>query len=254
MQISAVEGWMERRLMIHYRVDAGVLKAMLPAPFRPRLVDGYGIAGVDLIRQRQMRIKGFPRKVGMNSDLALHRFSVEWSEMGRTRTGVYIPRRETSLPIHVIAGGRLYPGIYHLAKFRSREKNGKYAIKMSGNSDTSVAIQAKVSDYFPFESVFREVEYASTFFRKEAIGYTPRYQLSIFDGLRLHMPRWQVTPMHVSQVKVSFFENPAIFPPGSIYFDHALLVENVEYEWRRVDQLIAPRPIIWERLVGDQLV
>jgi hypothetical protein len=41
-----------------------------------------------------------------------------------------------------------------------------------------------------------------------------------------------VTPLTVSKVKSSFFENKDVFPDGAITFDNALLMRNIDHEWR----------------------
>ena len=53
-----------------------------------------------------------------------------------------------------------------------------------------------------------------------------------FDGLRLKAYRWEVKPLVVSEVKSSFFSDENIFPKGSITFDNALLMTNIEHEWK----------------------
>ena len=50
MRAPAIRAVMERRLLVNYRVDPELLAALLPAPFRPVLVAGYGVAGICLIR------------------------------------------------------------------------------------------------------------------------------------------------------------------------------------------------------------
>jgi len=42
------------------------------------------------------------------------------------------------------------------------------------------------------------------------------------------------TPLEALQVHSSFYENEAIFPKGSIQFDNALLMTQVEHEWKRM--------------------
>ena len=50
MRGPAIQAVMERRLLINYRIDPDLLASLLPDPFRPVLVGGYGIAGICLIR------------------------------------------------------------------------------------------------------------------------------------------------------------------------------------------------------------
>lgn len=52
--------------------------------------------------------------------------------------------------------------------------------------------------------------------------------------MRLHAYKWSVKSLDVLNVKSSFFENEQLFPKGSIDFDNALLMINIEHEWHRV--------------------
>jgi hypothetical protein len=46
MQIPVIRGVIDRRILVNFRVDPDVLARFLPAPFRPKLVNGAGMAGV----------------------------------------------------------------------------------------------------------------------------------------------------------------------------------------------------------------
>ncbi|MBD1426095.1 hypothetical protein [Sphingobacterium arenae] len=71
---------------------------------------------------------------------------------------------------------------------------------------------------------------ASAFFEDGDLGYSPNKRK--FDGLRLKAYTWKVKPLDVSAVESSFFENEEIFPKGSVTFDNALLMTNIEHEWK----------------------
>jgi len=54
---------------------------------------------------------------------------------------------------------------------------------------------------------------------------------SKYDGLLLKTYKWEVKPLEVSKVISSYFENEPVFPKGSVKFDNALLMTNIEHEW-----------------------
>lgn len=59
------------------------------------------------------------------------------------------------------------------------------------------------------------------------------------------MPRtrsWLVEPLDVRTVRSSFFSDEARFPPGSVAFDHGLLMRNIEHEWHGAPDLLVERP------------
>src|SRR5688572_13695007 len=96
MQIPVIQGTIDRRILINFRVDPEILARLVPAPFRPKLVNGAGMAGVCLIRLKQVRPRFLPSFLGISSENAAHRIAVEWEVEGKTKEGVYIPRRDTS--------------------------------------------------------------------------------------------------------------------------------------------------------------
>ena len=90
--VPVVQGVIARRLLVNFRVRPDVLAALLPAPFQPKLVNGFGLAGICLIRLEQVRPRGLPAFVGLSSENAAHRIAVEWAADGKLSEGVFIPR------------------------------------------------------------------------------------------------------------------------------------------------------------------
>jgi len=86
------------------------------------------------------------------------------------------------------------------------------------------------------ESVFEDQGCASEFFKQGSIGYSPDKIGDTFDGLELKTKKWEVSPLTVTKVKSSFFENEGLFPKGSVQFDNALLMTQIKHEWRSVEQ------------------
>ena len=179
-----------------------------------------------------MRPKGFPFEVGISSENGAHRIAVEWSENGESREGVYVPRRDTSSRLNSLAGGKVFPGVHHLADFKVNESGGHYDIEFKSEDGTSLSIKAEETNDWNKLSVFDDQDYASEFFKQGSVGYSPDKIGETFDGLELSTKRWEVSSLVVSHVRSSFFENRTIFPDGSISFDNALLMRNIDHEWR----------------------
>jgi uncharacterized protein YqjF (DUF2071 family) len=162
LSLPTVQGVIARRILVNYRVDPAVLARLLPPPFRPKLVAGVGMAGICLIRLEQMRPRFAPPVVGLTSENAAHRIAVEWDEQGTRREGVYIPRRDTSSRLSVLAGGTLFPGRHHHARFTVREQDDRYAVALrSDDGATHVSVDARVTDALPASSVFGSVQAVS---------------------------------------------------------------------------------------------
>ena len=124
MRIPTIRGVIDRRVLVNFRVEPEFLGRICPAPFRPQIVKGFGVAGICLIRLKQIRPKAFPALFGIASENAAHRIAVQWDTDEGLQTGVYIPRRDTSSFLNAFAGGRIFPGVHSRARFAVRETNG----------------------------------------------------------------------------------------------------------------------------------
>ena len=129
-----MRGVIERRMLVNYRVDAAVLAALLPAPFRAKLHRGHGMVGICLIRLRGIRPGGVPAALGFSSENAAHRTAVEWDHEGATREGVYVRRRDTSSRLNALVGGRIFPGIHSHARFDVRETADRFEVALTATT------------------------------------------------------------------------------------------------------------------------
>jgi len=232
MRIPVIRGIIDRRILVNFRVDPKMLERILPAPFRPKLVNGAGMAGVCLIRLKHIRPRYLPSFVGISSENAAHRIAVEWEQDGRQREGVFIPRRDTSSRLNTLVGGKLFPGVHHHATFRVQEQDDTYRLALdSDDRQTHLLVEGHASTQLPGNSIFRSVDDASEFFSKGSLGYSVTAQPGKFDGLELRSFNWKVLPLAVNKVESSFFENQTMFPPGSVQFDCALLMRGIDHEW-----------------------
>jgi hypothetical protein len=117
MKIRIIHGLIDRRILINFTADQNVVKQIIPAPFRPKIYKEKAIVGICLIRLKNIKPKGFPNFMGVSSENGAHRIAVEWDENEQLQEGVFIPRRDTSLRLNTLVGGRLFPGRHYLAKF-----------------------------------------------------------------------------------------------------------------------------------------
>lgn len=245
MRLPIIHGLIRRRLLVNFRVDAEVVQHFLPPPFRPKLQRGYAIAGICLIRLEQIRPRWLPQFCGISSENAAHRIAVVWDEPGgESREGVFIPRRDTGSWLNHVAGGRIFPGEHHLADFAVT--NGGSRISMSvraRDGDMCVQLHAHEADSLPESSCFASLAESSAFFEGGSVGYSVTHDCCRLDGIRLQTDGWLVSPLAVEHVESSFFANEAVFPPGSVTFDHALIMRDIGHRWHEVsDMLLEPTP------------
>ena len=252
MHLSAIQGVIDRRILVNYRIDPEVLQRLLPAPFRVKQVHGYGIAGICLIRLVQMRPRLVPAFLGWASENAAHRIAVTWQTDGGEREGVYVPRRDTSSRLNVWLGGRVFPGKQHRATFAVRESDRELSVALRSVDDaTRVSVAGHVVTELPASSEFGQSEFglsvfgtlaaASQFFANGSVGYSATSRAGCFDCIELCSRTWQVEPLAVEQVHSSFFEDQDSFPAGSVAFDSALLMRGIRHEWLARDPMRTPQ-------------
>lgn len=233
MRLPVISGIIRRRLLVNFRVDQDVMSRFLPSPFRPKLHNGYAIAGICLIRLEQIRPVGIPGVFGISSENAAHRIAVLWDDPSSgSREGVFIPRRDTGSRLNHFAGGRIFPGEHHLADFDVTDDGSSISMSIrSRDGLMSVQLRARESDSMPESSCFDSLEESSAYFEGGSVGYSVTRNCCRLDGIRLKTDTWQVRPLAVEQVESSFFSNGRVFPAGSVIFDHALIMRDLMHHW-----------------------
>src|SRR5262249_44430257 len=225
MQIPKIQGLIRRRLLVNFRVDPSVIQRQLPAPFRPKLQAGYAVAGICLIRLENIRPKYVPSLFGINSENAAHRIAVTWEDEHGVHDGVYIPRRDTSSLVNQVAGGRLFPGEHHRARFEIEESDCHVRLRMESlDHAVKVALSATSSADLTQGSCFRSLEEASKFFETGSLGYSATSNGERLDGVQLLTQQWNVEPLAVEDVYSSYFTDNSNFPEGTSSFDCGLIM------------------------------
>ncbi len=239
MKIPAITGIIRRRLLVNYRVRPALVDSLLPAPFRPQLVDGWAIAGICQVRLENIRLKGLPAALGFASENAAHRIAVEWDDGGKVQRGVYVARRDSDSRLNTLFGGRLFPGVQHHARFRVHDHGGHVAIHASAHDDAvDLAIIGRDATAFPCDSVFKSLSAASRFFEEGRIAYSSCP--GGLEGLRLRCHGWRVTPFEVEAARSTFFDVLSQSDSSQVCFDCALIMRDVLHEWESVSLLPAP--------------
>ncbi|MDF9745799.1 DUF2071 domain-containing protein [Natrinema salsiterrestre] len=237
-----LRGVIDRRVLVNFRIPPEALESVLPDRFRPRTVAGpdgpRAIGGICCIRLREMRLRGLPAAVGVTSENAAHRIGVEWDEDGATKTGVYVPRRDTSSRLNSLVGSRTFGRHFH-ADFTVTEGGGRYELRMEHETDgVSMSVSATETDRVPEDSIFPDVSAASAYHECGGIGYCPSPDGTQLNGIELATDEWHVTPLAVEDVHASFFETE--IPADGVTFDTALLMRDIGHEWRARRSISTP--------------
>lgn len=231
--LGSVQGVIDRRILVNYRVSPDSLREVLPEPFRTKTVDGWGVGGVCLIRLKNVRPERLPIPHGLRSENAAHRAAVEWMEDGELKEGVYVPRRDTSSRLNAVFGDHLFAGTYRHADFDVMENDGRYNVRMRNPGDGEhMHVDCNVVDEFTGDSVFCSLEEISRFFREGSVGYSPG--TSGYEGVELDAFTWEVEPLEVLDATSSYFDDL------DAELDSALLMRDIPHVWRERESICAP--------------
>ncbi len=230
--LDTIKGIIARRVLLNYRIDPVVLQRVLPEPFRPKLYRGQGVGGVCMIRFKDLRPRFLPSWLGMSSENAAHRIAVEWDEDGETREGVFIPRRDTNSWFNKTLGGRVFPGIFNRSTFDVSETDDEVHVRIvRRDGGEEVAFSGRAAKELPPSSFFATLDDAAGFFSLGATGYSATRLKNHYHGMDLKCLTWSIEPLHVINARSCFFGNTALFPPGSVELDCAMLMRDIDHEW-----------------------
>jgi hypothetical protein len=233
----AIRAVMARRVLVNYRIEPEVLKAVLPAPFRSALAGGYGVGSICLIRLSSIRATGLvPAAFGLRAENVAHRFSVLVETPHGPTSSVYIPQRYTSSRIAALTRDLFFPRL-RLARFGVDERHGRYRIGAESLDGTlRVEVDARIAETLPPGSVFADLDEASRFIQLAPVGYSDTALPGVFDAVTLEASYREVHPLRVDEVASSLFDDPRLFPPGTVTVDSAFAAAGLA-TWRPLPRL-----------------
>lgn len=241
--VPCVRAVMARRLLVNFRIRPDVLAPLVPRPFRLKVIGGWGLAGICLIRLEQLRPGPLPAWLGLASENAAHRVAVSWDADDGERDGVFILGRDTDSVVNWLAGGRLFPGVHRLTTFHSNEDADRMEVTLR-DRDGVVGVRVVVAptEQWTAGSVFGTLDEASAFFRDGCSGWSVAADRWGFEGARLEPDRWEMTPLKVLVAESRVFGDPTRFPAGAVELDSALAMRGIPHTWRNLGRWPDPNP------------
>jgi hypothetical protein len=241
MKLPIIRGIVRRHLMLNYRVDPEVMRRWLPAPFEPDVYRDWAIAGVCLLR-----VERVPARLrigrGLTGEHAAHRVAVRWLDGNREHEGVYVHRSDTGSLIEHLTGARIVPGESRRARFRVEDDGRAIRFVMrSLDRKAEVQFSGHAAAVMPPSSIFPSIREASEFFARGSVGYAVASAGAPPEGIVTEWSDRAVHPLAVTRVRCAIFEDTSMFPAGSVEFDHALVLRDVEHVWRRAPELARKR-------------
>jgi hypothetical protein len=232
MNLPVLNGTIDRRILINYRVSPEIVRVLLPPHLEPLIINGYASAGICLLRLKNIGVKNTPHIFRITSENAAHRFLVRYKNGDRESRGVYIPRRDTDSMLNVLLAGKLFAWPHFSAKFKVDEQKENYSVEMrSADLKTTLQVSAHLTNSFPATSMFDSLDHASACFCDCSIGISPSPVPNKYKTIQLKTTSWAVRPLTITRLCSNYFEDTRLFPEGSIEFDNALLMEGIKHEW-----------------------
>lgn len=236
LKVPTVQGLIRRRLLVNFRADPDAVRRILPARFEPKLHDSHAIIGICLIRLENIRPRWLPLPWGLSSENAAHRIAVKWQAADGENEGVYITRRDSDSWLNHIVGGRIFPGVHHLARFQVADQNGQIDLHMQAQQGkVNLDVVGHEAAALPDDSCFADLAESSRFFEGGSVGWSPGHEATSLDGLRLQTFQWKVSPLAIELAESTWFASH--LPVGSYEFDHALLMRDIPHEWHQEPQM-----------------
>ena len=233
--LPALEGLIARRILLNYRADTNVVQRLLPPPLQVEEHRGYAIVGVCLIRLERLRPRGIPGSLGVSSENMAHRVAIRYPTAQGNRPGVLIWRRETDQKLIELFGGRIFPGVYHHARFDVSEDEQRLAMCVcTRNGEADVSFTAGLGQDWNPSASFPTLTDASEFFRNGDCGFSCSVDGERLEGMQMRTQSWNVAPLAVESQQCSFYLDPKRFPTGSVEFDCALIMRGLPHEWHEI--------------------
>ena len=226
--IKEIIGKINHRILSNYRIEPQVAQSVLPKEFKPKLIHGFAIGGICQVSLSDMRPNGLPVIAGTKSHNAAHRIAV----ISPAGEGDYIPRRDTNSILNSISGGRIFPGIYMKSDFKVINEGDNYIVEIKDKYNKIIMyINCSISEELDQMSIFESVDEVSSFFKSGNIGWSPKKQNGEFDVIELKTVGWKMEPLKVNDHFSAYFNDETIFPKGSVTFDSAMIMRNLEHSW-----------------------
>jgi hypothetical protein len=230
MRAPALRGRIDRRISVFYRLDPMAARELLPAPLRPRLVRGWALGGVCILRLARMRPRMLPIPLGLASELAWHRIAVEWEEDGRPMHGHYLLRSETDSRLAPFPGARLVPSPDDCTRIEVRSSDAALTARVeSGDGTTDLDLAASLGGWRS-DALFKSANAARASIASGHVVWDGDEQGEL-EGVELRSTGGTAQGLEVVRLASTWFDDRARFSLGTATLDCAIVVRDADHEW-----------------------
>ena len=217
--LSSIRGEIRCRYVLIYRASPEVVARLLPEPMQPAVDREATLVGLCYTRMREPQRGWLP--LSMGTDHLSWRFPVEIPNGDAPpRRAVWVPRRNTSSRFGANWAGKLTPGNWSHSRFEFDEGPTGAELTVESDALDLHLVCRRTPDLRG--SVFLEPCEVADVLRRSGPAHPPFALAPGFDRLELQADLWHLEPLIVDELRARRFDDPELFPPGSIELDCGL--------------------------------
>ncbi|MCB9907881.1 MAG: hypothetical protein H6830_09210 [Planctomycetes bacterium] len=243
MHHPSLRGRCPRRALIAWRLDPVVARRLVPAPLRPKLLQGAAIGAVDCLRLERLRPRLMPPALGLSMELCAHIIAVEWVADGVRRDGLYVLRRDVEVRGLGRAAGLLLPGNPQPAHIRVQpEVAGLQLACHSLDGRSQIDVGGQVSEAWIQSTLFGDAAHMLRVLGNRSGGFLAFDEAGHGSLVELDTKPERAEVLALQRAHSSLFEGELV-PKGAAIPDAALLLRDLVCVWRSQGRVLrAERP------------
>lgn len=232
MHTPPLRGRCKWRALFAWKLDPVVARRLVPAPLRPKLVQGHALAAVDTMGLQGLRPRMVPGPLGLSLGLCSHLIAAEWKDGQRYRDVLYVIRRDVDVHVLGRAGGLLLPGKSHGARIQSNEGLSDISIAChSLDGECQLDLAGHIGARWSSQALF-----ASPAAMMEVLGNRSGGRVAYDEAgkgtlIELEAKPECAEPLTLDRAHSSLFDG-GLVPEGSAELEAGVLLRNLVCVWR----------------------
>ena len=232
MHVPPLRGRCRWRALFAWKIDPVVARRLVPAPLRPKLVQGTALGAVDAMGLHGLRPRIVPGPLGLSLGMCTHLIAAEWKDGSHYRDVLYVIRRDVDVHLLGRAGGLLLPGKSHGARIQSRDELTDISIAcQSLDQRCELDLAGHIGAQWPKHGLFD-----SPAAMMDLLGNRSGGRIAFDDAghgtlIQLEAKPECAEPLTITRHHSTLFAGTLI-PSGAAQIESAVLLRNLVCAWR----------------------
>jgi uncharacterized protein YqjF (DUF2071 family) len=227
--------------LVNFVMPSETLASILPPPLTPDLYGGQAFLSVVVADMERMRPVFVPRWLGVTYQQVVYRAVVRCGD----QRGVYFLRSDADNPLMVEMGNLLSFFRFHRSRIVRTNGGGVEHFDLVASPRDHADIHAtfdlgQAGRTVPAGSVFRSADDAQDFLVELYTAFRPEPDGVHVKTVDIKRTAWRVKMVGTPRAHFDYMDGSARFPAGSTRLDSTIFVEDIEYYWHTVRNVIVP--------------